>query len=171
MFCDVEVNDTNKEALQQRYCEIHNLDVFPTPFAQKPPAPAAPPTDQEGPINLRGGGGEDGEDHSNDGWNLFEDEGSPRTNADATFEVVGSPTVDSQAVGAALPPFTQRNADSPEKRPSQEVQPNDTREAAATEELGVEQTAASSDHTPVAAGQHCPTITNTAPPTSIMRGG
>ena len=53
MFCDVEVNDTRKKALQQRYYEVHNLDVFPAPFAQKPPAPAAPPTDQDGPINLR----------------------------------------------------------------------------------------------------------------------
>ena len=42
MFCDVEVNDSSKEALKQRYCEIHNLDVFPASFAQKPPAPAAP---------------------------------------------------------------------------------------------------------------------------------
>ena len=106
-------------------------------------------------MHLRGGGGEDDNEspNSNDGWGLSEDEGSPRTNAEATFQVDGTPLKDSQAVGANLPPFTQRNADSPEKLTPQEEQPNDARAAAAAGELGAEQTDTSSDHTPAAAGQ------------------
>ena len=59
MFCDIVVNDGYKAALQQRYCELHNLNVFPAPFVQKPTPPAAPKADQDGLQHIRGGGGED----------------------------------------------------------------------------------------------------------------
>ena len=171
MFCDIEVDDIHKAALQQRYCELHNLNVFPAPFAQKPPPPVAPPADQDGLLHIRGGGGKDDARQINfqDSWGLSEEKGSPRTNTIAIFQIDGSPLKDSQAVGAEFPPFTQRDADSPEKQPSQEEQPNNVNAAAATGGLGVGQAATSDNYTLAASGQHCPAITQTGPPPSILR--
>ena len=129
-------------------------------------------------MHIRGGGGEDsnpnsrGEDDDpnlQDLFDLSEKGGSPHTNAaEVTFEVEGSPTKDSQMMGADVPPFAQRNADSPEKQPSQGEQPSDLDSAAAAGGLRLGQAATSSNHTPAASGQQRPVITP-ARPSSILR--
>ena len=96
MLCDIVVNDGHKTALQQRYCELHNLNVFLAPFAQKPPSSTAPSADQDGLMHIRGGWGEDDNLNLQDILGLSEEEGSPRTNTGATFQVDGPPTKDNQ---------------------------------------------------------------------------
>ena len=130
LFCDIMANDVNKATLQRCYCEIHNLDVFPTPFTPNPPPPAAPQPNQELPMQLRGGGEE------NDGHNSAEYDGIELSEEEefctaATFQIDGSPITDSQQVGAEVLPFIQRAADSPEKQSSQREQLNNTDAAAA----------------------------------------
>ena len=165
LFCDIVVNDVNKATLQNRYCEIHNLDIFPAPFTPTQLPPAAPPTNQELPVPLRGGGGEDDDLNSTrfDGIGLSEDEGFCTA---ATFEVDGSPRKDTQPAGAELPPFTQREAESPEKQPSQGEQPNNAGAAVAAGGLGVGHADASGNHTPAATDQQRPAVT---PANSILR--
>ena len=70
-----------------------------------------------------------------------------------------------------MPPFTQQNADSPEKQLSQEAQPNDIEAAAAAGELGVGQAAASNNHTPAAVGQQYPAVTPVGPLSILRRPG
>ena len=77
LFCNTVVNDVNKATLQRCYCKIHNLDVFPASFTPNPPPPAAPPTNQELPMQFRGGG-EENDNHNfaeYDGIGLSEEEG------------------------------------------------------------------------------------------------
>ena len=171
MFCDIVVNEENKTTLQKRCCELHNLDVFPAPSNPAPPPPAAPPADQDGPMHIRGGGGEDDLGSSDlHGLGLSEEEGYPHVYAGTSFQVDGSPEKDSQQVGADVPPLTQRSADSPEKQLSQGEQPNDADAAAAAGGLGVGQAAASNNHTPAASGQQRPAVTP-APPSILRRTG
>ena len=81
MCCDIVVNNEHKTMLQKRYCELHNLDVFPAPFTPNLLPPAAPPIDQDGLMHIRGGGGEDDDElNLQDVLGFSEEEGSPRTN-------------------------------------------------------------------------------------------
>ena len=124
MFCDVAANNGHKAALQQHYCELHNLDVFPSPFIQKPPSPVAPPMDQEDLVHIRGGRGEDNDKLLNlqDVLGFSEDEGSPGTNEGTVFRVEGSPLKDSQFC-SQLPSETQiRRRSSRPKRSNRTMQ-------------------------------------------------
>ena len=97
---------------------------------------------------------------------LSEDEDASSTWG-VDFQLDGLRKKDGQQVGADVPPFTQRHAESPERQLSQEAQANINEAANAAGGLGVEYSAGSSSHYPVVTTQlHPAVIPHT---TSILR--